>query len=215
MVKLSPSILACDFLNIEKEVKAMQDAQVDYIHFDIMDGHFVPNITFGTKFVKSVKKITKIPFDVHLMIHRPERYIDEFAEAGADIITFHSETTHFPIRLTEQIKKKKCLAGISINPGTSLHQIMDILNYVDLILLMSVEPGFHGQAFIENCYDKLKTLKEIITQKGVKTLIEIDGGVSRENHAKLIKNGADILVIGADFYKQTNYKNYVNEIKNG
>lgn len=213
MIKIAPSILAGDFLNLNLEIKRLEEAQADYIHFDIMDGHFVPNITFGFKFIESIKKNTQIPFDVHLMISQPEKYIKQFSEVGSNIITFHYETTHFPIRLITEIKKHKCLAGISINPATPIESIYDILPHIDLVLLMSVEPGFYGQNFIEGSFTRIAQLKERIVKMKLKTLIEVDGGVSLNNYKALIDAQVDILVIGSDFFKQKDYLSYVKQIK--
>lgn len=215
MIRIAPSILAGDFLAVGSEIERLEKAGVDFIHFDVMDGQFVPNITFGFKFIRSVREKTKIPFDVHLMIRSPERYIGEFVRAGADILTFHAETTFFPIRLASQIREAGCRPGISINPGTPLEAIKDILPYVDLVLLMSVEPGFHGQDFINTSYERLQRLRKMESAGKNRVLLEIDGGISVANSRKAVEAGADILVIGADFFKQKDYRAYVQELKNG
>jgi len=214
MVKISPSILAGNFLNLEDEIKSLEESKVDFIHYDIMDGVYVPNITFGIKFFETLKSSTTLPGDVHLMIINPERYIDSFIKVGADILTFHYETVKFPIRLANEIKKNGVKAGISINPSTPVGVLKDVIRYIDVVLLMSVEPGFYGQKFIEESYERVKELKHLIKTTNSDALIEIDGGVSLDNYKKLIDVGVDIFVIGNDFFRQQNRIEYVKIIKN-
>lgn len=213
MVKISPSILAGDFLHLNEEIKLMEKAEVDSIHFDIMDGIYVPNITFGYKFLSSIKKTTSLPADVHLMIAHPQRYIKDFIDAGANILTFHYETVHFPLRIIDNIKMLNCKAGIAINPSTPVNILKDVICYLDVVLLMSVEPGFHGQDFIDTSYGRIKELKDLITSANSKTLIEVDGGIGLDNYKQLIDIGTDIFVIGNAFFKQKDYKKFVNTIK--
>lgn len=213
MIKISPSILAGDFLHLEDEIKAVEQSNVDYIHLDIMDGHFVPNITYGFKFISAIKKISSLPADAHLMITNPDQYIDQYAEAGCDIITFHYEVTSFHLRTIDKIKKLNKKAGISINPTTPVEVLKDLLWRTDLILLMSVEPGFYGQDFIKNSFKRIDELKNLILKENTQTIIEVDGGVGLKNYKEIIAAGADILVIGNDYFKQDNYKAYVDKIK--
>lgn len=213
MVKISASILASDFLHLEEEVKNMEKAGVDYIHYDIMDGHFVPNLSFGFKFISSVNQITNLKSDTHLMITNPQNYIKEYINSGCDILTFHYETTNFHIRMSNEIKKHNCKSGISINPSTPIQILRDILPFIDVVLLMTVDPGFYGQKFIDTSYRKIEELKTLIIKDKANTLIEVDGGICLSNYKKLINCGADILVIGNDLFKQTDYKKYIKEIK--
>ncbi len=213
MVKISPSILASDFLNLKNEIASLEKAGVDLIHFDIMDGGFVPNITFGFKFLSSIKKSTHIPADVHLMINEPGKYIDKFIDAGADMLTFHYEAAQSPAGLIKDIKKRGCKAGISLKPATPVSVLKDIISDIDLILLMSVEPGFCGQEFMESSFQKIIELKNIINTEKCNTLISVDGGVGLDNYKQLIDIGADILVMGSSFFGTKNHKQFVKTIK--
>ncbi len=212
-VSISPSILAGNFANLEKEVRKVEKSGADEIHFDVMDGIFVPNITFGIKFIKDLRPITNLPFDVHLMIIDPERYIDEFIKAGSDIITFHIEATKAPFRLVCQIKERGRKVGISLNPATPIESILYLLSYIDRVLIMSVEPGFYGQKFIQTSLDKIKKIKGIIEGLKLNTKIEVDGGVNKENFKEIIDAGADILVTGSSFFFSENPSEYVKIIK--
>ncbi|MGB9840193.1 ribulose-phosphate 3-epimerase, partial [Thermovenabulum sp.] len=196
MAKIAPSILSADFSNLEQEIKKVEDFGADFIHIDVMDGNFVPNITLGPCVIESIRKVTNLPFDVHLMIEYPERYLKDFAEAGADIISFHQEATRHVHRTIQDIKKFGKKAGIAINPATPVSLIEDILEEVDLILVMSVNPGFGGQSFIKSTLKKISTLKQIILKNDYKTLIEVDGGINEDNAEEIVKAGADILVAG-------------------
>ncbi len=207
--QISPSILAADFLNIEKELNKVKEANIKMLHFDIMDGHFVPNISFGADFVKALRKAVEIEFDVHLMITEPDKYIENFAEAGADIITFHKEVTDSPLRIINQIKFFDKKAGISLNPVTKIETIEEILGIIDLVLIMSVEPGFYGQKFIPFTIKKIEKLKQLIIKNNYKTLIEVDGGINETNIKDVISAGADIVVLGAAFFRNKNYKELV------
>lgn len=194
---LSPSILSADFANLERDIRLAEDAGAQYIHFDVMDGVFVSNISVGIPVLKSVRKITDAVLDVHLMIERPERYIHEFAEAGADIITVHAEATDHLDAVIEMIKKEKVMAGVALNPSTPLSVIEYILPKVDMVLIMSVNPGFGGQSFIPYCLDKISDLSRLLDKKGLKTDIEVDGGVNLENVSEIIEAGANIIVAGS------------------
>ncbi len=200
-IKIAPSILAADFLQLGDEINKIKEAGIEMLHFDIMDGNFVPNISFGIDFFKSIKKAIDIESDVHLMVNKPNNFISQFAEAGADIITFHREVTDFPIRTIKMIKEYGKKAGISLNPATCIETIEDILGEIDLVLIMSVEPGFYGQKFIPFVLDKIKKLNAIIEKNRYSTLIEVDGGVNNENLSSISEAGADIVVMGKAFFK--------------
>ena len=213
MVKIAPSILSADFSKLGEEIKKVAEAGADYIHIDVMDGRFVPNITIGPCVVESIRKITDIPFDVHLMIVEPEKYIDAFADAGADIITVHLEATVHLHRLVEYIKSKGKCAGVSINPATPVESLTEIIPFVDLILIMSVNPGFGGQKFIPTSIEKIKKLKEIISKYELRPLIEVDGGVNLENAKSLIDAGVDILVAGSAIFNSENYEETIKGLR--
>jgi ribulose-phosphate 3-epimerase len=200
MVKISASIIASDFTNLRKVIKKLEMANVDFIHFDVMDGVFVPNITIGPYVISSLKKITKIPFDVHLMIQDPTRYISSFKEAGADIISIHIEACPHIIRTIKMMKNMNIKVGVALNPATSLNSIEYILENVDIVVIMSVEPGFYGQEFMPEVLPKIRNLKKMMKNKKINAIIEVDGGINKNNISKVIKAGADIVVAGASIF---------------
>ena len=215
--KISPSILSADFSKLGKEIQDLEKASADLIHIDVMDGHFVPNITIGPEVINKLRKYTSLPFDVHLMISPVDNFIKNFADAGADIITIHPEATKDLVGSIEKIKFYKKKVGISLNPETPVDKILPVLELIDLALVMSVNPGFGGQKFIKEVLEKVKVLRKEIDSKNLKTVIEIDGGINFEN-AKLAKNaGVDILVSGTTIFKENggNLKKNIELLKTG
>ena len=212
-IKVSPSILAADFGNIERECNLIDKSDADWFHLDVMDGIFVPNISFGMPVVKAIRKMTSKPLDVHLMITEPERYIEKFIEIGSDIISFHIEATNKIEENISLIKSKNVKAGIAINPDTPIDSLIDIINKIDLICLMGVFPGFAGQKFIKNTFDRLKELKKLIIDNNSKALIEVDGGVKADNYMKLRSLGADVLVAGSYIFNSEDYDLVIKKLK--
>ncbi len=200
MIQIAPSILSADFSRLEQEIIKVETAGADLLHIDVMDGHFVPNLTFGAPVVKAIRKVTALPFDVHLMVENPAEYITAFAAAGADILTVHAEATPHLHRVIQTIKDHRIKAGVSLNPATPLCLIEEVLNDIDLILIMSVNPGFGGQTFIPSSLNKIRRLRVMLTQAQSQAMIEVDGGVTIENAAALKAAGADILVAGSAIY---------------
>ena len=201
-IKISPSILSADFSKLGSEIQDLEKAKADLIHIDVMDGHFVPNITIGPEVISKLRKYTSLPFDVHLMISPVDNFIKDFAEAGADIITIHPEATNDLVNSIKKIKSYNKKVGISLNPETSVEKVLTVLNLIDLVLIMSVNPGFGGQKFIKKTLEKVKILKKEIDSKNLKTQIEIDGGINFEN-AKIAKEaGVDIIVSGTTIFKE-------------
>ena len=204
LIKISPSILSADFSRLGEEIVALEKAGADYIHIDVMDGHFVPNITIGPEVIKRLRPITKLTFDVHLMIAPVDNFIKDFADAGADIITFHPEATKNVSETINLIKKLGKKVGISLKPKSQINLIEDHLNEIDLVLIMSVEPGFGGQKFIPEVLDKMKELRNLINEKNLNIDIEIDGGINFNNSKKVKEFGANILVSGSTVFKEHN-----------
>ena len=216
-IKISPSILSADFSKLGEEIKSLEKAGADLIHIDVMDGHFVPNITIGPEVISKLRKHTSLPFDVHLMISPVHHFIENFANAGADIITIHPEATKNLESSIEKIKSYGKKVGISLNPETSVNKVLSVLNLIDLVLIMSVNPGFGGQKFIEETLNKVKILRKEIDIKKLKTQIEIDGGINFENSKKAKEAGVDILVSGTTIFKENggNLKKNIQILKTG
>ena len=213
MVLVAPSILSADFSRLGEEIKAVKNAGADWIHIDVMDGHFVPNITIGPVVVSKIRKVTDLFFDVHLMIENPEKYIEPFAKAGSDLITIHAEVCNDPKSIIKKIKDLGCKAGVSINPETSVDLIKDIIQYVDLVLVMSVHPGFGGQSFIEDVVPKIKQIREIIDKSSKDIYLEVDGGINDKTAKIVVENGANVLVAGNYIFGNKNYKQAIQSIK--
>jgi ribulose-phosphate 3-epimerase len=201
---IAPSVLAADFGNLQRDLEMINESSADWFHIDIMDGVFVPNISFGMPVLRDINKHAKKTIDVHLMIVNPDQYIETFASLGADILTVHYEACTHLHRTIQAIKAAGMKAGVALNPHSSVDLLKDTIKDIDLVCLMSVNPGFGGQSFIENTYDKIKELKELIKSKGSKCLIEIDGGVTNKNAKKLVQTGANILVAGSYVFKSDN-----------
>lgn len=200
MIKLAPSILSADFARLLEDVKKVEKAGCEYLHIDVMDGHFVPNITLGPAIVKSLRKDVNMVFDTHLMIENPDNYIKDFVDAGSDIIVVHVEACRHLHRTIQNIKSYNVKAGVALNPATPIESIKHILQDVDMVLIMTVNPGFGGQSFIENTIDKIKELKKIIDEKNLKVDIQVDGGIKPSNIHKVVEAGANIIVAGSAIF---------------
>ena len=206
MKKIAPSILSADFTKLAKEIRAVEDAKADYIHVDVMDGHFVPNITVGPFIVEAARKATRLPLDVHLMIENPDKFIPDFAKAGSDIITVHAEASRHLHRTIQIIKEHGIRAGVSLNPTTPLYYLDHILGDVDMVLLMTVNPGFSGQEFIKSCLPKIERMRRMLDEGNYKAELEVDGGIKVSNIGAAAKAGADVFVAGSAVFGSDNYK---------
>lgn len=210
---IAPSILSADFLKLGDQIRAAEDAGADWIHVDVMDGIFVPNITIGPLVVEAARRATSLPLDVHLMIDRPERYVGDFVSAGADYLVVHCEATIHLHRTVQAIKEAGAKAGVALNPSTPLSALDYVLQDIDLALIMSVNPGFGGQGFISSALGKIKALRAMAEAQGLKTLIEVDGGVKPDNAAEVVSAGADAIVMGSAFYGSDDYAGVVKAVR--
>ena len=211
---ISPSVLSCDFANIQRDVEMINNSNADWFHVDVMDGVFVPNISFGFPVIEAIKKHAKKPLDVHLMIQNPDQYVDQFKKSGADILTVHYEACTHLHRTIQAIKEAGMKAGVALNPHTPVALLEDVIEELDLVLIMSVNPGFGGQKFIQNALVKVAQVKELIILKKSKALIEVDGGVNLETGKELVKAGADVLVAGSFVFNSENPTITIDSLKN-
>ncbi|NET34189.1 MAG: ribulose-phosphate 3-epimerase [Cyanothece sp. SIO1E1] len=210
---VAPSLLAANFSRLEDDIKVVNESNADWFHVDIMDGHFVPNISFGPMIVEAIKRKAERPLDVHLMISQPERYIERFRDAGADVITVHYEACPHLHRTIQQIKETGAKAGVALNPHTPVHLLKDIIEDLDLVLIMSVNPGFGGQKFIYNSLLKIQEVKDMLVSRNAKALIEVDGGVGLQNAQKILEAGVDVLVAGSSVFKSDNPSQAIQQLK--
>lgn len=213
MKKIAPSILSADFSRLGDEIRAIEAADADYVHIDVMDGHFVPNITIGPLIVEAARRVTTLPLDVHLMIEHPDRYIPDFAAAGADIIVVHAEAVNHLHRTVQLIKSLGKRAGVSLNPATPLHVLDYVLDDLDLVLLMTVNPGFGGQSFIDGCLPKIQAMRAMLDRRGCEAELEVDGGVKTSNIARISHAGADVFVAGSAVFGSGDYAATIADLK--
>jgi ribulose-phosphate 3-epimerase len=213
MVKIAPSILSADFSRLGDEIKAVEDAGADWIHVDVMDGHFVPNITIGPPVIESIRKVTKLPLDVHLMIEHADCYIKSFAEAGADLLTVHVEACPHLNRTLQTIRELNVRAGVVLNPATPLSSLEEVLHEIDMVLLMSVNPGFSGQSFIPSVLDKASNLRDIMSHYEDEIEMQVDGGVRVDNAGKIKEAGASVLVAGSAIFNSKDYKKTIQQLR--
>ncbi|MBL7148786.1 MAG: ribulose-phosphate 3-epimerase [Candidatus Cloacimonetes bacterium] len=213
MVKIAPSLLSADFTNLEQEISRVQDAGADILHLDIMDGHFVPNLTFGMPIIRQIKSVAKIPVDVHLMVTNPQNYLEILGDWKIDYVSFHQETVFHLHRQVHVLKEKNVKAGIALNPATPIETIYDLIPDLDFVLIMSVNPGFGGQKFLTLVYEKIRKLRKIADEKNPALLIEVDGGINNTIAPKLIKAGTDIVVAGSYIFGQNDYQKQIQSLR--
>jgi ribulose-phosphate 3-epimerase len=212
-IRIAPSILSCNFLELGKEIKNVEKAGADLIHIDVMDGHFVPNITIGPLFVEAIRKIATKPLDVHLMIENPSIFVQDFIAKGADIVTVHAEADNHLFRTLEIIKSSGRKAGVSLNPSTPLSFLDHVIHIVDLILIMTVNPGFGGQAYIPSMGEKIRNTRQMINMTGRKIDLEVDGGIKADNVKKVVQAGGDMIVMGTEIFHSRDYKKKIQEVR--
>jgi ribulose-phosphate 3-epimerase len=212
-IQIAPSILSCDFLKLGKEIKDVEKAGADLIHIDVMDGHFVPNITIGPMFVEAIKKISSRPLDVHLMVKNPSKFVHDFIAKGADIVTIHAEADKHLFRTLDVIKSSGAQAGVSLNPSTSLSFLDHVIHVVDLVLIMTVNPGFGGQAYIPSMEEKIKNARKMIEKTGREIALEADGGIKTYNVKKVVQAGANVIVMGTEIFHSKDYRAKIQEIR--